>query len=185
MQRISWQFRGVEPGFINVQSIRRGVLALLAPVVLLTCAGTSAFAASASLEGIWYDDTGKGAVELRRCGELICGHIVWLRNEKDKAGQPLTDQLNPSADRRSRPICGLQVIGRLQPMQDGSWDRGWIYDPKQGRAFDVMVNLRSSQELVVTGYLGIKLLSESFVWRRAPDDLGRCVEGRKGAQVQR
>jgi uncharacterized protein (DUF2147 family) len=185
MQRISWQFRGMEPDFINLKSIGRGVLTMLASVFLVVGTVTGAFAGSASVEGIWYDDTGKGAVEIRRCGGSLCGHIVWLRNPKDKAGQPLTDQLNPTADRRTRPICGLQVIGRLEPMQDGSWDRGWIYDPKQGKAFDVMVSLRSPDELVVTGYLGLKFLSESFVWRRAPEDLGRCVAGREGNQARR
>ena len=61
----------------------------------------------------------------------------------------------------------MQVIGDLKPMRDGSWDRGWIYDPEQGESFDVEVRLRAPDLLQVTGYKGLKFLSETFQWRRA------------------
>lgn len=131
--------------------------------------------ASSGVEGVWYDDTGQGAVEIRRCGDRLCGHIVWLKDPIDKDGRPLIDDLNPEARNRNRPICGLKVIGQLERQRDGSWDGGWIYDPKQGKSFDVMLTLKAPSQLVVTGYLGVKFLSESFVWRRAPQGLPRCA----------
>lgn len=124
--------------------------------------------------GLWYDDTDQGAVELVQCGERLCGNIVWLRLPVDHTGRPLTDALNTDARKRKRPICGLPVIGDLKRQPGGSWDEGWIYDPKQGRQFDVALRLQSADRLQVTGYLGIKLISETFVWRRAPADLKRC-----------
>jgi uncharacterized protein (DUF2147 family) len=133
--------------------------------------------------GVWYDDTGKGAVEIVPCeaapapGAMprrLCGRIVWLKNPNDKAGQPLTDGYNPRAALRGRPICGLQVIGDAKPMRNGSWDEGWIYDPKEGKSYDVEIRLRSPERLAVTGYLGVKFLSETFIWKRAPADLPRC-----------
>ncbi len=125
--------------------------------------------------GIWIDDTGKGAVQIAPCGSNLCGRIVWLKTPIDKAGRPLRDALNPKPAMRTRPICGLQVIGALSPRQDGSWDGGWIYDPKAGKSYDVALRLRTTDRLEVTGYLGVKLLSETFVWKRAAAGIPLCM----------
>jgi uncharacterized protein (DUF2147 family) len=142
----------------------------------LTAGGTSAqgrppFDAYA---GIWFDDTGKGAVEIGPCGTELCGRIAWLRSPLDERGRPLRDANNPDPRRRGQPICGLPVMGNLKPQRGGIWDEGWIYDPKVGKSYDVELKLMSINMLQVTGYLGIKLLSESFIWKRAPGDLQRC-----------
>jgi uncharacterized protein (DUF2147 family) len=120
--------------------------------------------------GIWIDHTGRGAIAIETCstGQVgLCGRIVWMQQPLDKAGQPLRDKLNEDRRLRDRPICGLQVIGDLKPMRDGSWDRGWIYDPEQGESFDVELRLREPNVLQVKGYKGLKFLSETFQWRRA------------------
>jgi len=124
--------------------------------------------------GLWYDDTGKGAVEIIPCGDSLCGRIAWLKDLVNAEGQPLVDRYNPNPARRTTPICGLQVLGGLKPMSGGSWDTGWIYDPKTGKAYDAAIALTAPDQLKVTGYKGIKLLSKSFVWKRAPGDLPRC-----------
>lgn len=127
------------------------------------------------MTGVWYDDTGNGAVEIMPCGDRLCGRIVWLRNPTDKAGRPVTDSLNPDPAQRQRPVCGLQVIGDLKPQRDGAWDEGWIYDPKEGKSYDVQLTLRARDRLQVMGYIGTKFLSETFIWTRAPAELKRCV----------
>jgi uncharacterized protein (DUF2147 family) len=174
MQRFSCSFRGTPPSKSAMRRIRRShvLFVALAAVALMGSAPNPLH--PKGVEGVWYDDTGKGAVEIQRCGNALCGHIVWLRDPNDRSGQPLTDALNPSSRHRSRPICGLQVIGRLAQQPNGTWDHGWIYDPKRGKAYDVMLRLISPRKLVVTGYIGVKFLSESFVWHRAPDNLARC-----------
>lgn len=125
--------------------------------------------------GIWIDDTGQGAVEILPCGDQLCGRIVWLKDPNAKNGRPLTDILNPDLNQRQRPICGLQVIGNLKRQSNGSWDNGWIYDPKEGKSYDVEISLRAPDKLQVTGYLGVKFLSESFIWTRASAELPRCT----------
>lgn len=156
-----------------------------AAAAMLLAGATAAFAQTAAplpppdptagLAGIWYDDTGKGAVEIGMCGARLCGRIVWLQQPNDKAGRPLTDGYNPEATKRNRPICGLAVIGDLQRQRDGAWDLGWIYDPKEGKSYDVELKLRAADRLQVTGYLGTKFLSESFIWTRAPATIPRCT----------
>jgi len=127
--------------------------------------------------GIWYNHSGKGAVEIRPCGDSksrLCGNIVWLKNPNGKNGQPLKDGRNARASLRGRPICGLPVLGSLRRMRGGGWDDGWVYDPEVGKTFDAAIKLASRNRLVLTGYRGIKLFSRSFTWKRAPDDLPRC-----------
>lgn len=128
-----------------------------------------------TVNGVWIDDTGDGAIEIAPCGDSICGRIVWLRSPMDKAGRPLTDGYNPESANRKRPICGLPVIGDLKLQKSGAWDAGWIYDPKEGKSYDVELKLRSADRLQVLGYIGTKFLSETFIWTRAPANLPRCV----------
>lgn len=124
--------------------------------------------------GVWLDDTGRGAVEIKACGNNLCGHIYWLQEPLAANGQPVTDGHNPDASKRSRPVCGLQVIGNVRPLPNGTWDEGWVYDPKVGKAYDVAMALDKKDRLNVTGYKGVKFLSKNFIWTRAPADLPRC-----------
>jgi uncharacterized protein (DUF2147 family) len=132
-----------------------------------------ALAAAPKEAGVWYDDTAQGAIEILQCGDKLCGRIVWLQEPLNDAGQPKMDRNNPKAENRNRPICGLQILGGLEKVE-GGWDAGWIYDPKQGAAFDLALQLVGKDQLQITGYKGIKLLSKTFMWRRAPADLPRC-----------
>jgi hypothetical protein len=147
--------------------------------------------------GVWIDHTGRGAVEIIPCSTLtagpagaaapppppaanpaepqnLCGRIVWLQNPNDAKGKPLIDDLNKNPAKRGAPICGLQIIGEVKPQSDGSWDKGWIYDPEQGSAFDVELRLRNPETLQVKGYLGVKFLSETYLWRRAKQLPPKC-----------
>lgn len=164
----------------------RSVQPCLAVVATAVFAGVFAGAAAAQtpppapqsasgLAGIWIDDTGDGAVEIQPCGNHLCGRIVWLKSPVDTSGRPLTDGYNPEAAKRKRPICGLPVIGDLKRQNNGAWDAGWIYDPKEGKSYDVEIKLRSPDRLLVTGYLGTKFFGETFIWTRAPATLPKCT----------
>ena len=129
---------------------------VIAPLIIgLTLACHPVLAAS-SPTGVWLDHTGRGAVEITDCGGKLCGHIVWLK-----------DAANIST-------CGRQVIGNVKPMTSGKWDGGWIYDPEKDSKYDVEITQQTDQKLKVMGYAGVKFLSETMIWTRAPADLQRC-----------
>ncbi|NIO39972.1 MAG: DUF2147 domain-containing protein, partial [Burkholderiales bacterium] len=50
---------------------------------------------------------------------------------------------------------------------NGTWDRGWIYDPEANSKYDVELKPIGSQKLRVMGYAGTKFLSETMIWKRA------------------
>ena len=142
-------------------------------------AGTSgAFAAGGQPReaGIWYDDSGKGAVKIEMCGAKLCGKIYWLKDQLNAEGKPLVDRHNPNEAERKRPICGLQVIGGLAAMDDGSWDTGWIYDPKEGKSYSVALAMTAPDTLKVTGYLVMKMMGRTLTWKKAPEDLPACTQ---------
>lgn len=140
-------------------------------------AGSASLAAAAPREaGIWYDDSGKGAVKVSVCGDKLCGHIYWLKEPNYPDGKPLRDRLNPNQGQRMRSICGLQVIGGLAHMESGEWDSGWIYDPKEGKSYSVAVAMADANTLKVTGYLVMKMMGRTLTWTRAPDDLPSCAQ---------
>lgn len=130
---------------------------ILAPAAALAAALIPIAAlAQSQPTGVWIDHTGRGAVEITECGKMLCGHVVWLKDQKDAS------------------TCRTQVIGNVQPIGAGVWDRGWIVDPEDKARYSVELKPIGSDRLRVVGYMGTKLLSETMTWRRAPADLQRC-----------
>ena len=144
---------------------------LTAPVF---AAALSAAPASKEL-GVWYDDTGDGAINIEPCGDKLCGKLVWLKEPLNDKGQPLFDRHNPDESKRKRPICGLPIFGDLKKQADGSWDSGWVYDPHEGKSYSFTFALSGADKLQVTGYLGMKLLGKTMTWTRAPGNLPSCA----------
>lgn len=118
---------------------------------------SSANAKSLSPEGVWIDHTGRGAVEIKRCGKRLCGRVVWTRSKKD-----------------SKKGCGKQIIGNLKRVSSKTWDGGWIYSPERGQRYDLEIKPISENKLRILGYLGSKIFSKTMYWKRAPADLARC-----------
>jgi len=148
--------------------------------VVTALAGLIALGSPASADpreaGIWYDDTGKGAVKIEICTPTtLCGKIYWLKEPLTPSGEPKIDRYNPDASMRTRPICGLPVLGNLEQLSGGGFDNGWVYDPKEGKSYSVALDLIGPDKLKVTGYKGMRFLGKSFIWTRAPADLPSCA----------
>jgi uncharacterized protein (DUF2147 family) len=156
------------------------VMAGLAMLPLTFFQFSSALAANGQVPletGVWVDDSGAGAVEIYVCADRadrLCGRIVWLKEPLNAQGVPKRDKYNPAESMQMRPICGLPVLGNLEKVSEGGFDNGWIYDPKVGKSYSAAVQLASQDRLTVTGYVGLKFLSKTFAWTRAPADLVRC-----------
>jgi len=139
---------------------------LPATAILFLGLATQAFGAS-DFAGTWVTDDGLGAVEFGPCGNESCGRIVWLKDPLGKDGKPMRDANNPNAKDQQRPLCGLQIVSSLQKQQDGTWDKGTIYDPDEGKTYSVAIKILPSGDLEVTGYMGSKWLSETMIWKRS------------------
>lgn len=134
------------------KTLRNIFFAGFAAATLFSAANT---AEAASYAGLWYDHTGRSAVQISRCGSGLCGRIVWLRNKTHET------------------VCGKNIIGGGHKVGN-VYDNGWIYDPERRRKFNVELELVSSGKLRVMGYAGSKMLSKTMFWHRAPGNLERC-----------
>ena len=130
--------------------------------------------AGPSIVGLWLDDEGKAGVEIAPCGAEICGNIVWLKDPLDPKGKPWVDALNPDTSKRTRQVCGIQIIGGMKPGANGTWEGGWVYDPEEGKQFNLELSLKDANTLTVFGYAGVRLLSETHLWKRLPPTTARC-----------
>lgn len=119
--------------------------------------------------GRWLTESRKGAVEIYRCADHLCGRVVWI-----KPGEPSTDQLNPNRALRTRPICGLVLMGGFRPSGKDQWSGGWAYSPEVGKTYSARMTLQPDGTLKLRGYVGIPLLGESQIWTPASPALGSC-----------
>ena len=135
--------------------------------VLLTV--TTAFGAGPdNILGSWNTDGGDSRLELYRCGEKICGKIIWLKvpNYIDSTDGPVgttkVDRKNPDPALRNRPILGLQVMKGLTVKGDNRWGNGTCYDPETGKSYKCKMRLASPDRLELRGYIGISLIGRTF-----------------------
>lgn len=135
---------------------KRNVAAPMAALFAVTLSSAAASAAAGDPTGVWLDDTGRGAIEITKCGTALCGRVVWVKAGKDSKG------------------CGKEILGAVKAVGKGRWDGGWIYSPEHGRKFDVELTPVGNDRLRVMGYAGVKFLSQTRTWTRAPADLVRC-----------
>ncbi|HRN88176.1 MAG TPA: DUF2147 domain-containing protein [Hyphomicrobium sp.] len=132
---------------------RKGLhAAAIAAAVLVT---SPALAADGPL-GVWVNDTGRGAIEIKQCGDKLCGHVVWVKDTADSEG------------------CGRQIIGDVTNSGGGVWGDGWIYSPERKRNYNVELTPQKDGTLKVKGFAGVSFLSRTMIWTKAPADLTRC-----------
>ncbi|HVZ05229.1 DUF2147 domain-containing protein [Hyphomicrobium sp.] len=136
----------------------RGMKVVASAFAVFSLAPAAFESASAASDptGIWINDTGRGAIEIRPCGDKLCGNVVWVKNAEDAKG------------------CGKQIIGDVASVGGGHWDNGWIYSPERGRKYNVELTPLDNGKLRVTGYAGLKFLSKTMIWTRAPENLQLC-----------
>ena len=142
-------------------------LALSCAVVAIGCIGSASAWASPDARGVWLSDTGRGAIEIKDCGDKLCGHVVWTRDVTDASRG-----------------CGKQMIGDVAPSGDGVWDGGWVYSPDKKRRFDVELKPLADGTLRVTGYAGTRFFSKTMIWTKAPADLQRCDASKVEASAE-
>lgn len=128
-----------------------GVVALLAMLGTLTVGKP---ARADTVFGRWVTPGIEAVVELAPCdGGRLCGHIVWLWDAVDDAGQP-------------RLLHGKRILAGLQRHGAGDWRDGEAFNPDNGNTYRASVRMRGPDTLAVEGCL--LLFCETQIWRR-PD----------------
>ncbi len=109
------------------------------------------FLMAAAPLGLWQTADNSGVIEIKACGDALCGSLVGFRD------QP------PPKDYRHESECGLQFIQPMRLDKDGSY-HGQILDPETGDMYRATLTLAADGTLHLRGYLGISLFGQTKIW---------------------
>lgn len=137
-------------------------LALLLAVPFWSFAPAPTDAAS----GTWLTATKDVKMRLFRCGDKLCGKIVWMQQPNEANGQPKLDLKNPHPKQRGQPQLNSTPMRDFTYDGHRTWADGKLYDGRTGREYACKLTLVSQNELEVRGYVGVSLLGKSTTWTR-------------------
>jgi len=146
---------------------------ILTCFTILLLSATTAFCAGLNgILGVWNTELDESKVEIFRCGEKICGKIIWLKNpvytdsRDGEVGTPVIDRKNPVPALENRPVLGLRILEGFVEQGDNTWGDGTCYDPKSGNTYRGKIHLDAPDRLELRGYIGIPLFGRTSVWTR-------------------
>jgi uncharacterized protein (DUF2147 family) len=122
-----------------------------------------AVTAASALLGLWNTPVDRSQVRVASCGDEICGYVI--ASTRLTAEPDQRDVRNPDVSLRTRLIRNLKIM-QVHSAEKGQF-RGWVYDPKSGHTYRVVVRLRPDDHLELTGCL-LGPLCGSQSWNRAP-----------------
>jgi uncharacterized protein (DUF2147 family) len=140
---------------------------LIAPLVLILFLVYAGWAQNIkeSPIGTWTNEEKEARFEIYKCGENLCGKIIWLK-EPTLNGKPKVDSKNPDERLHNRPIMGMVFLKDFVQEDEKKWDNGTIYDPKSGKTYSCYMKLIGKEQMEVKGYIGISLVGRSQLWTR-------------------
>lgn len=125
--------------------------------------------AQGNIEGVWYNTTKTGKVQIYKKGNAYFGKIIWLKEPlSETTGKPKTDENNLEEKLRATPIIGLVVLKNFVH-EDGKFVNGTIYDPENGKTYKCKMTLTDANNLDVRGYIGIPALGRTEKWTRTKE----------------
>ncbi len=122
---------------------------------------------SEKIVGVWLTSEKESKVEIYKKGTKYFGKIVWIKESIGPDGKTKLDVNNPDADKRSRPLIGLNIVTNLEwDVEDKEWNEGNVYDPESGSTYSVFAEMIDDNTLFLKGYIGFSLLGRSTEWTR-------------------
>ncbi len=115
--------------------------------------------------GIWQTTDKKGHIEIFKYDKYYFGKLIWADEMYEVDGKTSKkDVNNEDVSKRNRNLKNL-VLLRNFSYDDGAWENGEIYDPKNGKTYKCTMKLDNNR-LNVRGYIGFSLIGRTEVWTR-------------------
>ena len=122
--------------------------------------------AFAQIKGVWLNQDKTAHIEIYEgIGGKLFGKIVFLQ-EPNENGKPKTDPMNPNLALRERARLGMVILSGLVANGKDYWDKGNIYNPKDGKSYSLQVKIQADGTLNLRGYVGVSLLGKTQIWTR-------------------
>jgi uncharacterized protein (DUF2147 family) len=110
--------------------------------------------------GEWINEKGDAKFLIYRSGGQYFGKITW------GTGGDTKDSKNPDPKKREQDLVGLVILKDFEFKGQKTWSGGTIYDPKDGKTYSCILNLKNPNLLEVRGYVGITLFGRSETWTK-------------------
>jgi uncharacterized protein (DUF2147 family) len=105
--------------------------------------------------GIWRNSKDSVHLDISRCGEALCGRVVWA-NDKAKA-----DARKGGTD----PLIGTELLRNFRTDGKGRW-RGKVFVPDIGQTFYGTITPIDTSRLKARGCLFAGIVCRSKIWIR-------------------
>jgi uncharacterized protein (DUF2147 family) len=137
--------------------VRRTIAVALAVTMLPALAAPLAAQDASGATGIWQSQTGITRVRVSKCGQGLCGTVVWQKN-------PSKDVHNPDPAKRDRPIVGLQLVSNMKQVGPNEWS-GSIYNYEDGKTYQGKVQLTGAR-LAIGGCVLGGMICQTRTWTK-------------------
>lgn len=130
---------------------------IAAAVLGLACSPSYAQGADDAF-GTWRHPENGSHVQIYKCGDGLCAKIV-----KSGDGQK-TDDKNPDAAKKSRPIEGLVIMAGAKKAGDNQW-KGQLYNRADGGTYSGTLTVKSKSSMDLSGCTAV-VLCKTVTWAR-------------------
>jgi uncharacterized protein (DUF2147 family) len=117
--------------------------------------------------GTWYTEGNESQVRIAKCGDAICGALVWLKVPNDPAtGRPKTDKENADTAKSKRPLLGIAIVLGMKPDGTPNQWKGQVYNAKDGNTYTGYFTLTGANTAELKG-CAMGIICKSQTWTRA------------------
>ena len=115
----------------------------------------------APVEGFWKNPIGSAIIEIARCGNSLCGKVVWASERGQR-----------EAAKGAPRVVGTIVLTGLRP--SGNRWAGTLFIPDDNVHVPAKLQLLGPRQLKLTGCAFAGLFCRSQVWTRADEPLPKA-----------
>jgi uncharacterized protein (DUF2147 family) len=127
------------------------IIAVLAALLSVSSAKAQA---DGGASGIWLTQAGDAKVRVSKCGQGLCGVVIWLKTPIDpNTGKAQIDDKNPNPSLAKRPIIGLSLFNGMKSVGPNQW-AGQIYNADDGGTYASKISVSGADTLRVEGCVG-------------------------------
>jgi len=119
-----------------------------------------------ALIGEWWTENNEGRVAMARYKDGTYRGTTTCCVHKNDPNNPEIDIRNPNPSLRGRSTSGIVLIWNLK-YEAGEFVDGHVYNPRDGKTYRIKMTIVDRETLKIRGYLGIALLGQTQIWKRA------------------
>jgi len=135
-------------------------IAIVATLLLAVWAASGVALAQTAEDafGVWLNPENQSNVEFYRCGEGLCAKITKVSDAQK------TDDKNPDAAKRNRPIVGLVIMEGAKRSGANTWS-GTLYNRADGKSYSGTVTVKAKNTLDLSGCVAL-VVCRTTTWTR-------------------